>query len=451
MRSDEIDSERSRSQLSDMDHFDRDANVIDHKAAHVLLLHQLISKSRVNASVLDSDMDPPTMDTNDCFTMTLHTVSDDSLGRPVLTPPSTPKIKTIGQFSTTRPVAQIHRRRSSSDFCFDIKNIELDITDAELLGQGLWSKVYKLSPFLPSSVQSIYTPPSPPSRYGASLTPPATPQKTITTFQAPRAFAIKVATRDDAIPVFESEARILQHLQTDRLASETHIIPFYGFSSRSKALIFECANHGTLEDLIALAPSRSAPETLALFNTIAPQLVAGLQFLHSKGVVHADIKPANVLLDLHDSTNTLHARFADFSASFLCADFGALVLPQQAGAFGGTWTYMAPEQLSRDPTMSTPTFASDVYSLGVTLLSLLGGGNPFEAETSNLFRLREAVKMGDVVDFAVREPVFEMRLESVERERKMAGAPGVLASLKLALRKKREDRCSALEWMVLMR
>lgn len=243
----------------------------------------------------------------------------------------------------------------------------------------------------------------------------------------------------------------MQHLQTDS-ASEKHVIPFYGLSVRSKGLIFQCANHGTLEDLVNSVSSRTHAENLALFLEIAPQLIAGLGFLHSKGVVHADIKPANILLDKDvdaaQSASGIRARFADFSASFLCADFGSLVLPQQAGAFGGTWTFMAPEQLSREPAMSTPTFASDVYSLGVTLMSLIVGGNPFEAVNTNMFMLREAVKMGDVIDFACRESDFENRLLGVSKEWKALGREGTLmGALRPALKKKREDRCTAEQWM----
>jgi serine/threonine protein kinase len=109
---------------------------------------------------------------------------------------------------------------------------------------------------------------------------------------------------------------------------------------------------------------------------------------------------------------------------------------------------MAPEQLSRDPEISTPTFASDVYSLGITLLSLLIGGDPFAEVASSLFMLREAVKMGDAVSFALRQPGYERRLEGVEKVWAETGKTGPLIKLvAVALVKKREARVQAGQWV----
>lgn len=410
-----------------------------------------------------SNMDSPTID---------PLQSSKSPSSMELTPPPTPKTQTVERFQPVNPQLQrpvfTHRRRSSSDFCFDIKNIEFDTTDAQLLGIGAWSKVYKLNSTVPLSVYtstgSLGSPPSPPSMVTQGgnnlLTPPTTPQKPGASFSLPRALAIKVATRSDALSVFESEARILSYLQqASPAASEAHVIPFYGLSVRSRALIFQCANGGTLEDLILASPSRSSEETLALFEIIAPQLVAGLAFLHRSGIVHADIKPANILLDVDEdssasSPHNLRARFADFSASFRVAmDNDATPLDSAAQlkasmiAAGGTWAYMAPEQLVRDAALNTPTFASDVYSLGITLLSLLIGGDPFAPVSANLFMLREAVKTGDALNFAMREYEYERRLEAVEGIWKRHGRQGrVLSLFKGVLRKKREERVSAKEW-----
>ncbi|KAF1354800.1 kinase-like domain-containing protein [Delphinella strobiligena] len=349
-----------------------------------------------------------------------------------LTPPTTPKSKTAGRFSQFQHPTLGHRRRSSSDFCLDIKNIEFDTTHAQLLGSGLWSKVYKLNPSLPSSFASppLSTGNSRPSDH-ALLTPPTTPQK-LSSFAStalPRAIALKVASRSDALPVFESEARTLTHLQKSTTgqqeSAEAYIIPFYGLSIRSKALIFQACNAGTLEDLINSSRAYSPAETLNLLITLAPQLISGLAFMHAKGVVHADIKPANILVDRDEETSTLKARFADFSASFIwppCpSDSSSPAIPStqtpappSAGALGGTWAFMAPEQLSRDPNLSKPSFASDVYSLSITLLSLLIGGDPFKRVANNLFLLREAVKMGNVLGFALGEPEFEDRVARVQ-------------------------------------
>lgn len=409
----------------------------------------------------------PHLDTQELITgSTMDSPVIDTMRSPhnmELTPPSTPKTKTVERdlplaVPAHRPV-HIHRRRSSSDFCFDIRTIEFDTTDAQLLGKGAWSKVYKLCNVIPEAVNAggrseASRPIIPPlSRGGVNslLTPPTTPQKLGVALALPHALAIKVAIRDDALSVFDSEARILTHLrQSSPAASEAYIVPFYGYSVRSRALIFQCAEGGTLDDLIASASSRSATETLDLFSTIAPQLIAALAFIHRSGVVHADIKPANILLDHDDSSSPPHirARFADFSASFL-VDTAAGPAPKSApssAAGGGTWAYMAPEQLVRDPSVNAPSFASDVYSLGITLLALLIGGDPFTAQP-NMFMLREAVKMGDALNFAMQEPEFESRLDDVERTWRERGCEGrVVGLFKGVLRKKKEERIDAAEW-----
>lgn len=384
-----------------------------------------------------------------------------------LTPPTTPKSNTVERFPQFQHPTLGHRRRSSSDFCLDIKTIEFDTTHAQLLGSGLWSKVYKLNPSLPSSFAS---PPSTPLSTGNSrlsdhalLTPPTTPQKlsSFASIALPRAIALKVASRSDALPIFESEARILTHLQKSTTgqqeSAEAYIIPFYGLSLRSKALIFQACNAGTLEDLINSSRSRSPAETLNLFITLAPQLISGLAFMHARGVVHADIKPANILLDRDEETSHLKARFADFSASFFCAPSDSptslelpssqTAAPPSAGAFGGTWAFMAPEQLSRDPNLNKPSFASDVYSLSITLLSLLIGGDPFKGVANNLFMLREAVKMGDALGFAMNEPEYEDRVALVQEVwRRQGRQKSALGLLKLGWKKERGERASARDW-----
>ena len=103
---------------------------------------------------------------------------------------------------------------------------------------------------------------------------------------------------------------------------------------------------------------------------IASEVAAGLGFAHSRGVVHRDVKPGNVLL-----TRTGQAKVTDFGIA------RALSSPDedltQAGSVMGTATYFSPEQaqgLPVDP-------RSDLYSLGVVLYELVTGRPPFAGET----------------------------------------------------------------------
>jgi hypothetical protein len=341
----------------------------------------------------------------------------------MLTPPSTPaKAKLDEQFPSRRSLDASHSRVPELSFT-------PDLSQAQLLGEGVWSKVYS-TPAVPfRQTQS-----------GRPLTPPSTPHKS--SFGLSEQYAIKTATRSDATPVFQAEAQILTHVQTYESSSD-YVVPFLGLcpGPSTPSLLFQCADAGTLESLLESSSELPLSSTLDLFLHVLQQLTRGLLFLHDTAdTIHADIKPANILLS-SDSCSLPLARYADFSTSFV-----ADTIPSSHSG-GGTYSFMAPEQLSRDADLSNPTFASDVYSLGVTLLSFLCGGNPFESLLNNGFRLREAVKMGDAMSWAMQEPAFESRVEQLQKLWEQRGGEGnILSLVACALRKKREDRADAGAW-----
>ncbi|HEY2838639.1 MAG TPA: serine/threonine-protein kinase, partial [Pirellulales bacterium] len=106
---------------------------------------------------------------------------------------------------------------------------------------------------------------------------------------------------------------------------------------------------------------------------LGSRLAAALDYAHSRGVLHRDVKPANVLVAA-DGTPKL----ADFNISFSSKVEGATA----AAYFGGSLAYMSPEQLeacssAHDRTAEDLDGRSDIYSLGVVLWELLTGNRPF--------------------------------------------------------------------------
>lgn len=100
--------------------------------------------------------------------------------------------------------------------------------------------------------------------------------------------------------------------------------------------------------------------------------------------------------------------------------------------------YMAPEQMSIRKDVNMPSFASDVWSLGITLLYILVGDSPYAAAcTGNLFMLREAIKTGDPLQFARMDAVAQKRL---------AAAQDFVDCCRQALKKDGEKRTTARAW-----
>ena len=138
-----------------------------------------------------------------------------------------------------------------------------------------------------------------------------------------------------------------------------------GWDSDPPYYIMEYLEKGSLADRIARGPL-PVDEALALFRDVA----TGLVHAHGKGVLHCDLKPANVLLD-HDGK----PRLADFGQSRLSTE--------QAPALG-TMFYMAPEQADLN---ATPDARWDVYALGALLYCMLTGSPPHGGgKTADIFK-----------------------------------------------------------------
>ena len=142
--------------------------------------------------------------------------------------------------------------------------------------------------------------------------------------------------------------------------------------------------------------------SLAQCGKVAPERVvelgvqacAGLQHAHDAGLVHRDVKPANLLLR-DDGV----LKIADFGI----ARAAESTRHTQAGTLLGTAEYLAPEQIAGED--ATP--ASDVYSLGAVLYELLTGRTPYEFNSLRELAAKQAegmiVPAGDLEPSVTRE------------------------------------------------
>ncbi len=131
-------------------------------------------------------------------------------------------------------------------------------------------------------------------------------------------------------------------------------------------LVMEYVPGETLAALVA----RAGPLPPDVARNYAAQAAAGLAHAHAAGLVHRDVKPANLLLDEAGVVKVLDLGLARFAAETDDADG----LTRQNAAMLGTVDFLAPEQAMDSHAADA---RSDVYSLGATLYFLLAGQAPF--------------------------------------------------------------------------
>ena len=116
---------------------------------------------------------------------------------------------------------------------------------------------------------------------------------------------------------------------------------------------------------------------LALAADVASQVLAGLDHIHRRGLLHRDISPDNVMLT-YDADDRLIAKIIDLG---IAKDTNTVSTDTMAGVLVGNPKYMSPEQLGDLAAGEQVDHRADLYCLGVVLYEMLLGVPPFISET----------------------------------------------------------------------
>jgi len=168
----------------------------------------------------------------------------------------------------------------------------------------------------------------------------------------------------------EAEESVKKEICVHKLLKHKQIVQCYGSrQDGSRQFIFlEYCSGGELFDRIE--PDVGMPEHQAQRFFI--QIMAGLEYLHKKGVSHRDIKPENLLLDENDCL-----KISDFGMATVFRHQGKERLLERRC---GTMPYIAPEVLVRSQYNAEP---ADLWSCGVVLVAMLTGELPWDKPTSD--------------------------------------------------------------------
>ena len=183
-----------------------------------------------------------------------------------------------------------------------------------------------------------------------------------------RKVAVKVLRPELAAAV--GEERFLAEIRTTASLQHPGILPLHDSGAAHGFLyyVMPYVQGATLRDRIASEGALPFTEAVRITSEIA----SALEYAHGQGVIHRDVKPANILLSQG------HAVLADFGLSKALQQGQSDDLTRTGGP-GGTARYMSPEQMRGDPVVDG---RSDQYALGCVVYEMLSGEPLFKGRTA---------------------------------------------------------------------
>ncbi|MCJ1235899.1 hypothetical protein MMC14_003873 [Varicellaria rhodocarpa] len=267
-------------------------------------------------------------------------------------------------------------------------------------GRGVWSAVYRATESnREASFQDALTPPT---------SPITSPSRSTTPISDRKILAVKAPIRRDAHKILDNEARILTYLHQSPEAAVS-LVAFHGYDAAQHSIVLD-AHPLSLDTYVktSLVNTRANLSTKTMFDPVvgsiqwvkfAKGLICGLDFLHSQGCVHGDIKLANILLQVAPDSSYIPL-YCDFSSSHILSNPSSSDTEEVSAV---TAEFTSPELLAsfyrRNGDRAVATFTSDIFALGVTLLVAATGESPYAGARMELQKLAMA-KEGKPMEFA---------------------------------------------------
>lgn len=184
-----------------------------------------------------------------------------------------------------------------------------------------------------------------------------------------KVLSLDLASEESFLARFQRESELMRDL------NHPNILRAYDFGQDEDIvyLVMSYYGGGTLKERMSRGP-------LPLVKVVdyLSQVGSGLGYAHSRGIVHRDVKPSNVLVH-HASENLV---LSDFGIAKALSSVNA----SRTGTIMGTPLYMAPEQF-----LASGDQRADIYALGVVLYQMLTGDVPFKGEGIGFKHMNEPV------------------------------------------------------------
>lgn len=212
---------------------------------------------------------------------------------------------------------------------------------------------------------------------------------------------------------FIREARACAALRSEYIVQVYDLTEVDG----APAIVMEYVDGTSLKELIA----DEAKRTFALASTVALHVLRGLSAAHGQQIIHRDVKPGNIMVDVNGTIKLSDFGLARISVPSTMTTEGMLV---------GTPAYLAPEQILGEQ----PDVRADLFSLGATVVETLSGERLFEGLTYSECLNKVSAFKTDMLDRFVRASSpefveFIKRLMNPDKRKRFASADEALTAL----------------------